>query len=73
MPVDSKLIEPGAMLAVMDGLWSVNVVDDVNISHIFNPTALPFLALSTLTAARSSIYFTYADDAGVAVNALKGM
>lgn len=72
VPVDSKLIEPGAMLAVMDGLWSVNVVDDVNISHIFNPTALPFLALSTLTAARSSIYFTYADDAGVAVNALKG-
>jgi filamentous hemagglutinin len=69
----SKLIEPGAMMAVMDGLWSVNAVTDVNLSHIFNPTALPFAALgSGLTAARSSLYFTYAADAGVAVNALKG-
>lgn len=73
VPLNSKLIEPGAMLAVMDGLWSISAVDDVNLSHIFNPTALPFLAQSSgLTAARSSVYFTYADDAGVSVNALKG-
>lgn len=73
VPLASKLIEPGAMLAVMDGLWSISAVDDVKLSHIFNPTALPFLVQSSgLTTARSSVYFTYADDAGVTVNALKG-
>lgn len=75
VPVSTKLIEPGAMLAVMDGLWSIDAVNDVNLSHVFNPTALPFLAATTttgLTAARSSVYYTYADDAGVSVNALKG-
>lgn len=76
MPSASKLIEPGAMLAVMDGLWSINALNDVLLSHVFNPTALPFLAVASvttgLTAARSSMYYTYADDAGVKVNALKG-
>jgi filamentous hemagglutinin len=75
VPQGDKLIAPTALLAVMDGLWSVQAVGDVNIGHVFNPTALPFLAVSSgggLTAVRSSLYYTYSDAAGLVVNALKG-
>lgn len=74
-PVSSKLMQPGAMLALMDGRWTVNAVDDLTVSHIFNPTAQPFLAASSgqgLTNTRASVYYTYADDAGVSLGSLKG-
>ena len=74
-PVAGKLIAPTAMLAVMDGHWSVNAVDDVNVSHVFNPTALPFQTVTTqtgLTNQRASVYYTYADDAGVSIRSLTG-
>lgn len=72
LPVSSKLIDPGAMLALMDGRWSVNAVDDVTVSHIFNPTAQPFAVGQGLTDRRASVYFTYADNAGVSLSAVKG-
>lgn len=74
-PVATKLVKPGAMLALMDGHWSVSAVDDLTISHAYNPTATPFQTVTGstgLTDKRAAVYFTYADDAGVALNALKG-
>lgn len=72
-PVSGKLLKPAAMLALMDGRWSVDAVTDVNVSQIFNPTALPFLTTTSgLTDKRASVYYTYADDAAVSLHALTG-
>lgn len=73
-PVSGKLVAPGAMLGVMDGQWSVSAVDDLTVSHIFNPTAIPFLASTAatgLTNTRASVYYTYAADAGASLSSLK--
>ncbi|MCH8180486.1 MAG: filamentous hemagglutinin N-terminal domain-containing protein [Proteobacteria bacterium] len=73
-PVSGKLVAPGAMLGVMDGHWSVSAVDDLTVSHIFNPTAIPFLASTAstgLTNTRASVYYTYAADAGASLSSLK--
>jgi len=75
IPVSGKLVAPGAMLGVMDGQWSVSAVDGLTVSHIFNPTAIPFLASTAspgLTSTRASVYYTYAADAGASLSSLKG-
>lgn len=73
--VSTRLYEPGAMLGLIDGHWEVTAKDDVLVSHVFNPTALPFAPQASgqgLTNTRASVYFTYADDAGVSLQSLQG-
>lgn len=86
-PSDSQVSDPGAMLALMDGTWSINALGDVNISHAYNPTAVPFRftgqgnlngttgATSTpsgLSSTQAAVFYTYADQAGVSAQSLQG-
>lgn len=85
-PNSTVVYEPGAMLGLMNGTWDVSARKDVNVSYVFNPTALPFRtngqspfnesnisnAASGLNASNASVYFTYAADAGVTLTSLQG-
>jgi hypothetical protein len=82
--------KPGAMLALMDGLWSVHARGDLTVSHVFNPTIVPLpytgtvsntfnnsptnlaTTASGLTASTASLYYTYAETAGVSLSSLQG-
>lgn len=87
IPSINEVSEPGAMLALMSGHWTVNTVGDLNVSHLYNPTVVPFrftgqgsfigttggsTAASGLNANSAAIYYTYDSDASVAVNSLAG-
>jgi filamentous hemagglutinin family protein len=75
-PPDDVVADPDALLAVMDGQWAVNTVDDLRISHAYNPTAIPFLSVATgtigLINTRAAVFFTYGADAGVTLSSLRG-
>ena len=75
----------GAMLALMDGKWSVNTLGDLKVSHVYNPTIVPFrftgagslnpsntTSPSGLTNANAAVYYTYGDGAGVSLASLQG-
>lgn len=87
VPGTAVVFEPAAMLALMDGHWSVSAAGDLEVSHIYNPTIVPFrftgggnlngttggtTAASGLTNANASVYYTYASDAGVSLSSLQG-
>lgn len=82
LPSATQVKDPAAMLALMDGQWSVTALRDVTLSHVYNPTIVPFrfsgsgnlngsaggtTSASGLSNANASVYFTYAADAGVSV------
>lgn len=86
-PSATVISEPGAMLALMDGHWTVNAVGDLTVSHVYNPTIVPFrftgagnmngttggsTAASGLSNANASVYYSYAEDAGVSLASLQG-
>lgn len=87
LPSATSVFKPGAMLALMDGHWSVSAVGDVNVSHVYNPTIVPFrftgsgnfngttggtTAASGLSNNNASVYYTYGADAGVSLASLQG-
>ncbi|RRS06340.1 filamentous hemagglutinin N-terminal domain-containing protein [Aquabacterium soli] len=85
-PDTTMVYEPGTMLGLMNGHWDVSALDDLTVSYVFNPTIMPFRAngsspvntgsvsgaASGLSATTASLYFTYAQDAGVSLSSLKG-
>lgn len=86
-PSTTAVVNPGAMLALMDGHWSVNTLGDLTVSHVYNPTIVPFrftgsgnmngttggaTAASGLTNTSAATYYTYASDAGVSLASLQG-
>lgn len=87
VPGSAAVFDPAAMLALMDGHWSVNAAGDLKVSHVYNPTIVPFrftgggnlngstggtTAASGLTNANASVYYTYSSDAGVSLASLQG-
>lgn len=86
-PSTTAVKNPGAMLALMDGHWSVNTLGDLTVSHVYNPTIVPFrftgsgnmngttgsaTVASGLTNTNAAVYYTYAADAGVSLASLQG-
>lgn len=86
-PSTTAVVNPGAMLALMEGHWSVNTLGDLAVSHVYNPTIVPFrftgagnmngttggaTAASGLTNTSAATYYTYAADAGVSLASLQG-
>lgn len=41
---NTAVYEPGAMFGLMNGHWDIDAVQDLNLSYVFNPTAIPFRA-----------------------------
>jgi filamentous hemagglutinin family protein len=85
LPSASQTSDPGAMLALMDGHWAVTARDDISVSHVYNPTIVPFrftggvmnssttgTAASGLNSNNAAVFYTYADNAGVSLNTLQG-
>ena len=87
LPSATSVFKPGAMLALMDGHWSVSAVSDVNVSHVYNPTIVPFrftgsgnfngntggsTAASGLSNNNASVYYTYGADASASLASLQG-
>jgi len=86
-PSSTAVKNPGAMLALIDGHWSVNALGDLAVSHVYNPTIVPFrftgsgnmngtaggaAVASGLTNTNAAAYYTYAADAGVSLASLQG-
>jgi filamentous hemagglutinin len=73
---NQSVLAAGAMLGVMDGHWAVQAGQDINVSHVFNPTLLPSAAAKaaagTSATGTSGFYDTYQDDTSVSLSALKG-
>ena len=41
-PTADQVADPAALLALIEGQWSVDAVDDLKVSHVYNPTIVPF-------------------------------
>lgn len=74
----TQVLPSAPFLGVMDGLWSVKADQDLEISHVFNPTLLnnalnPATGTSArLTTQQAGHYLSYAADAGVSLFSLRG-
>lgn len=76
----TQILPAAPFLGVMDGRWSVKADEDVEVSHVFNPTLLhnaTSVANGTstqlrLTAQQAGHYLTYGDDAGVSMFSTRG-
>lgn len=75
---NQQVIPSAPLLGLMNGHWSVRASNDVEVSHVFNPTLLTqALATTTsaqarITAAQSGHYLTYGADSGAALFSTKG-
>ncbi|MFY9461292.1 MAG: filamentous hemagglutinin family protein [Aquabacterium commune] len=76
---NQQVIPSAPLLGLMDGQWAVNANNEVEVSHVFNPTlltqALTGATAATrprITSAESGYYLTYAPTAGASVFSTKG-
>ncbi|WP_290902692.1 filamentous haemagglutinin family protein [Aquabacterium sp.] len=74
-----QVIPSAPLLGLMNGQWAVSAGNDVEVSHVFNPTLLTQALTGATTATRSRItagesgyYLTYAPTAGASVFSTKG-
>ena len=75
---NTQVLPSAPFLGVMDGHWSVKANENVEVSHVFNPTLLHNATnpasgtQSRLTAQQAGHYLTYGPDAGVSMFSTRG-
>ena len=70
-PTATSILEAGVMLGLMDGHWSLQSTGELNISHLFNPTAMA-LPTNRVASSTAAYFLSYSPDASVEATSVKG-
>lgn len=62
----------GAILALMDGHWSLQARTGLEIAAVYNPTALSSPSTTRVPAESAASFFTYGSDSGVRLSSAAG-